>query len=133
MGDENQSGSRTRESQAGPGNRGSGQTFTAPYRGELWLGINAGAVTESVSESSGNLVANVTMDGADTTAPAIDIITPSIVYRQNQKVDARYSCTDSNYPFESCNGTVGNYSRINTSYTGPQGFTVVTVDGNGNS
>jgi len=112
---------------------GSGQTFTAPYSGELWLGINAGAVTEFVSESSGQLTANVTVGGTDTTAPVIDITTPSTVYHQNQKVDARYSCTDSNYPVESCNGTAANSSRINTSSTGPQGFTVVAVDSNGNS
>jgi hypothetical protein len=112
---------------------GSGQTFTAPYNGELWLGINAGAVTESVSESSGHLIANVTVGGGDTTAPAIDITIPSTVYRQNQKLDARYSCTDSNYPVESCDGTVANSSRVNTSSTGPQGFTVVAVDSNGNS
>jgi hypothetical protein len=112
---------------------GSGQTFTAPYSGELWLGINAGAVTESVSESSGHLIANVTVDGGDTTAPAIDITIPTTVYHQNQKLDARYSCTDSNYPVESCNGTVANSARVDTSSTGPQGFTVVAVDSNGNS
>jgi hypothetical protein len=71
--------------------------------------------------------------GGDTTAPAIDITAPSTVYRQNQKVDARYSCTDSNYPVESCNGTVANSSRVNTSSTGPQGFTVLAVDSSGNS
>jgi hypothetical protein len=111
---------------------GSGQTFPAPYSGELWLGINAGAVTESVSESSGHLIAKVTVGGGDTTAPVIDITIPSTVYRQNQKLDARYSCTDSNYPVESCNGTVANSSPVNTSSTGPQGFTVVAVDSKGN-
>jgi hypothetical protein len=112
---------------------GSGQTFTAPYSGELWLGVNAGAVTQGVSDNSGQLIANITVGGSDTTAPAIKITSPTSVYLQNKKYSAGYSCTDSNDPVESCNGTVADHSRFNTSSTGPQAFTVVAVDTNGNS
>lgn len=110
---------------------GSGQTF-AGYSGELWLGINAAARTESTTNYSGQLVANITVGGSDTTSPTIKIGVPGRVYLQNQKINAVYSCTDSDYAVASCNGPVADHSAVATSSTGPQAFTVVAADSNGN-
>jgi hypothetical protein len=112
---------------------GSGQTFTTPYSGELWLGMNAAAVTKSITKNSGQLTANITVGGSDTTAPTIKIIGPASVYLQNKKYIAGYSCTDPNYPVESCNGTVPFHAQFNTSTPGQHPFTVVASDSNGNS
>jgi hypothetical protein len=112
---------------------GSGQTFAAPYAGELWLGINDDAITESADDNSGQLEVVITVGGSDTTAPVIKIVTPTGVYAVNGKLHAAYSCTDSDYPVASCVGTYSNGAKIDSSTPGIYGFTVVATDSLGNT
>jgi Abnormal spindle-like microcephaly-assoc'd, ASPM-SPD-2-Hydin len=112
---------------------GSGQTFIAPYAGELWLGFSDDAVGFNVGDNSGQVMATITVGGSDATAPAIAITTPTTVYILNQKVSAKYSCTDPDDAVASCAGPVANGARVDTTYGGPHAFTVVAADSHGNS
>lgn len=112
---------------------GSGQTFAAPYAGELWLGINDDAITESAGDNSGQLETVITVGGSDTTAPVIKIVTPTGVYAVDGRLHAAYSCTDSDYPVASCVGTYPNGAKIDSSTPGIYGFTVVATDNQGNT
>jgi hypothetical protein len=112
---------------------GSGQTFIAPYAGDLWLGIDDDAVDQSNYDNSGQLIATITVGGSDATAPAIAIVAPTTVYTLNQKVAAKYSCADPDDAVMSCAGPVANGAPVDTSYEGLHAFTVVAVDSHGNS
>ena len=112
---------------------GSGQTFVAPYSGELWLGFNDDAVSKLVGDNIGSVLANITFGGSDITGPVIQTTTPSTVYTQNQKVHAKYSCTDPDDPVVSCAGPVANGAPVDTSSSGPHAFTVIAADSHGNA
>jgi len=112
---------------------GSGQTFTAPYTGVLWLGFNDGAVLNSAGDNKGMARATVTVGGPGTTGPSITINSPTRVYQQGDVVLAGYACSSAEAAIVTCNGTVANGSAINTSVAGHYGFTVFAQDSNGNS
>jgi hypothetical protein len=111
---------------------GSGQTFVAPYAGELWLGFNDDAVSRNNFDNTGQVVAAITVLGSDTTAPAITVTSPARVYALNHVVTAKYSCTDPDDSVASCTGPVANGARVDTSTNGPHAFTVVAADSHGN-
>jgi len=114
---------------------GSGQTFTAPYDGSLWLIFNDSAVT-GTSEPNDNLgssVITVTTGGADAAGPEITITAPSGGYAQNQAVTAQYSCDDPGDTVMSCAGPVTSGSALDTAVAGHHAFTVVATDANGNT
>jgi hypothetical protein len=99
----------------------------------LWLGFNDDAVSGNTGDNSGQVVATITVGGSDVTAPAIAIAVPTTVYTQNQKVSAKYSCTDPDDVVASCAGPVANGAHVDTSNGGPHAFTVVAADSHGNS
>jgi hypothetical protein len=112
---------------------GSGRTFAAATAGRLWLGINDDAITKQVADNSGQLVATITLGSSDTTAPKINLISPTKVYAVHQKVNANYSCTDPDDAVATCAGPVANGAPINTSAAGQHSFTVVATDSHGNT
>lgn len=83
---------------------GSGETFTTPYGGELWLGFNDDAVAGGVNDNTGQVVANITEGNRDITGPSISIGAPSNYYLLNQKVAAKYSCSDPDDAVATCAG-----------------------------
>jgi len=75
-------------------------------------------------------------DGADTTPPTIDIVSPTegATYVENAVVMADYSCTDQvlGSGVATCDGDVAVGSAIATGVAGPQVFTVTATDVAGN-
>jgi hypothetical protein len=114
---------------------GSGQTFVAPYGGELWLIFNDGAVTQTTetNDNTGSVAANVTVGNSDPVGPAISIASPSGVYLQGDTATASYACTDPGDTVATCNGPVANSATVDTSATGHRAFTVVATDSHGNT
>jgi hypothetical protein len=112
---------------------GSGQTFIAPYSGELWLGMNDAAVTESRADNKGKVIATVTIGNSDPVGPSIAIASPRLVYAQNRHVVAQYGCSDPGDTVTSCKGSVASGAAIDTSVPGLHGFTVVAKDSHGNT
>lgn len=112
---------------------GSGQTFIAPYGGELFLGFNDAAATRSRADNKGSVVAEVTVRGGAADGPAISIAAPASVYLIDQSVTAHYSCSDPNDAVQSCAGPVADGAAIDTSHIGHRAFTVVATDASGNT
>ena len=112
---------------------GSGETFTTPYGGELWLGFNDDAVAGGVNDNTGQVVANITEGNRDITGPSISIGAPSNYYLLNQKVAAKYSCSDPDDAVATCAGPVATGADIDTSFAGTHAFTVVATDSHGNT
>jgi hypothetical protein len=114
---------------------GSGQTFSAPYGGQLWLIFNDSATTGTTepNDNEGSAIATITVGGADVVAPAIAITAPTSVYLQNQAVPAQYTCVDPGDSVASCTGPVASGGAVDTSRVGPHAFTVVATDSHGNT
>lgn len=112
---------------------GSGQTFTAPYSGRLWLGFNDASVLGSSGDNKGKVKATITINGAGTTGPWIAINAPARVYQQGDAVNADYACSSSEGTVATCNGPVASGAAVDTSLVGHHAFTVVATDSNGNS
>ena len=112
---------------------GSGQTFTAPYNGRLWLGFNDGAATDSTGDNKGTAKATVTVRGPGTVGPSISINSPAGVYQQGDSVLAGYACTSPEATITTCAGPVSSGTAIDTSVVGHHAFTVVATDSNGNT
>jgi hypothetical protein len=112
---------------------GSGQTFTAPYGGKLWLGFNDAAVTQSSADNFGFVRAQIAVKAPGTTGPAIAIASPSGVYGVGQSVQVQYSCSKDGGAIVSCTGAVANGGLLDTSVADHYAFTVVAVDDQGNT
>lgn len=110
---------------------GSGQTFTAPYSGKLWLGFNDGAATQSTSDNLGVVTANIQIKAAGTTGPSVSISSPSGVYGLGQSVQVQYACSGGT--IVSCTGPVASGGALDTSAAGHRAFTVVAKDDQGNT
>jgi len=80
--------------------------------------------------------ASVDVHPADTTAPTIAITTPvdGVHYGAGQSVMASYTCSDAGGSgVKSCDGSVPNFSLIDTGTLGQHTFTVNAVDNAGNA
>lgn len=111
---------------------GSGQTFTAPYGGKLWLGFNDAAVTQSKGDNLGVVTAQVAIRAPDATGPAIAIAAPGGVYGLGQSVQAQYACSKDGGSIVSCAGPVASGGTLDTSRPGHYAFNVVATDDQGN-
>ncbi|HWA92482.1 MAG TPA: choice-of-anchor D domain-containing protein [Rhizomicrobium sp.] len=110
---------------------GSGQTFTAPYGGKLWLGFNDAAETESTGDNLGVMTAQVSILPAGATGPTVSIAAPSGVYALGQSVQVSYSCGGGT--IVSCTGPVANGGALDTSVADHHAFNVTAVDDQGNA
>jgi hypothetical protein len=112
---------------------GSGQTFTAPYSGRLWLGFNDAAETVSTGDNLGIVTAQVAIKPSGTTGPAIAIASPGGVYGVGESVQVQYSCDKPGGTVVSCTGPVASGGALDTSIAGHRAFTVVATDDAGNA
>jgi hypothetical protein len=112
---------------------GSGETFSSPWAGTLWLGFNDDAVNGGVGDNTGQVTAEITVGNNDVTGPAISITTPKATYLLNEKVKSKYSCTDPDDKVATCVGPVADGADVDTSVPGIRAFTVVATDSHGNT
>jgi hypothetical protein len=100
---------------------GGGGSDLVPAGGTAGLSTNAPSVTITWTVAAPTLTL--------TTPP----VSPTAVYKQNQVVDANYSCTAyDGATLTSCTGSVASGSPISTSGTGIQNFQVTADDNAGN-
>ena len=98
---------------------------------------NASTNTRTVCDGVGNCATAGPIGGnkIDRKAPAITLITPEDggTYKFNHATNAEYTCADTGSGSATCAGTVPNGTPIDTWTKGVKTFTVIAIDGVGNT